>query len=111
MVQEEIVRQAVLFSQAAALGAGLLALYDVLRIIRRLIRHNAAAVAAEDLLFWVFCGIAMFGFMYRENDGVIRGFLVLGAAAGMLLYTMIVSRRILKKKRFQKRIEKKSQSR
>ena len=87
MVYGEIIRQGQLFLLAAALGAGLLLCYDFLRIFRRLIRHKTWGIAAEDLLFWLCCALVMFGFMYRMNEGVIRGFLVLGTAVGMVLYS------------------------
>lgn len=96
MVHSEIARQAWLFLYAAVTGAGLLLLYDLLRVIRRVVRHKTAAIAVEDLLFWIFCAFILFGFMYRENEGVIRGFLVLGAGTGMILYTLFASRWIVK---------------
>ena len=81
---------------AAALGAGLLLCYDFLRIFRRLIRHKTWGIAAEDLLFWLCCALVMFGFMYRMNEGVIRGFLVLGTAVGMVLYSIFLSPHLIR---------------
>ena len=96
MVYGEIIRQGQLFLLAAALGAGLLLCYDFLRIFRRLIRHKTWGIAAEDLLFWLCCALVMFGFMYRMNEGVIRGFLVLGTAVGMVLYSIFLSPHLIR---------------
>ncbi len=96
MVYGEILLQGQLFVQAAAIGAGMMCFYDLLRIWRRLVRHRMVGMAAEDLLFWLTCGLALFGFMYRQNDGVIRGFLILGAAVGMLAYSILISRSVIR---------------
>lgn len=77
---------------SACLGVMITVLYDVIRIFRRLIRHRNFWVSVEDLLFWVVCAVCMFALLYRENNGVLRWFVVLGAAAGMLLYRATVSR-------------------
>lgn len=96
MVYGEIVRQGQLFVMAVLLGAGLLFLYDFLRIFRRILRHNAVGIAVEDILFWLFGALWMFGFMYRYNEGIIRGFLVFGAAVGMILYSILISRYVVR---------------
>ncbi len=72
-------------------GAILLFVYDVLRILRRLIRHNGFFVALEDLLFWTLAALFIFAMIYTENDGIIRGFSVMGMAIGMVLYHYILS--------------------
>ncbi|MCC8150552.1 MAG: spore cortex biosynthesis protein YabQ [Lachnospiraceae bacterium] len=96
MLYGEIIKQAQLFGQAVGIGAVLLLLYDMLRVWRRIVRHRVAGMAVEDLLFWLFCALWLFGFMYRQNDGVIRGFIILGAAVGMFLYSILLSRRVVK---------------
>ncbi len=65
--------------------------YDVLRIIRRVIPHSALMVSVEDFGFWVYCGAEVFLLMYRESNGTLRWFAVIGAMAGMFLYRKLVS--------------------
>lgn len=96
MVYEEIVNQARLFVLALLTGAGLLLLYDILRIFRRVVKHRMPALAIEDMIFWLFCAFWLFGFMYRQNNGIIRGFLIFGAFCGMVLYSITLSRWIVK---------------
>ncbi len=96
MFYGEILLQGQLFIQAVAIGAGMMFFYDLLRILRRLARHRMAWMAAEDLLFWLICAFVFFGFMYRQNEGVIRGFLILGAAIGMFAYLALVSRGVVR---------------
>ena len=72
----------------AACGVGVLfgGGYDLLNFIRLLIRHCDAVTVIEDFCYWTAVGIAIFGLMYRENSGVIRGFALIGVAAGLLAY-------------------------
>jgi spore cortex biosynthesis protein YabQ len=72
-------------------GALILLAYDALRIIRRLIRQNAILVAIQDILFWVAAGVFIFAMIYKENNGIIRGFCVMGMSIGMVLYHYILS--------------------
>ena len=96
MVSREIPHQARLFLLALATGAGMLLIYDLFRIVRRVIRHGTAAIAVEDMCFWIGCACWMFRLMCRENDGSIRGFVIIGAGVGMLLYCMLLSRLIVR---------------
>ena len=61
-------------------------LYDIIRLFRRLIPHNTAAVAVEDILYWLVCGFLIFRMLYVENSGAIRGFAIAAVVLGMLLY-------------------------
>lgn len=72
-------------------GGILLAVYDIFRILRRLINHNSGFIALEDLFFWVGASIYIFAMLFKENDGIIRGFAIMGMAAGMLLYHYTLS--------------------
>ncbi|MCC8028416.1 MAG: spore cortex biosynthesis protein YabQ [Lachnospiraceae bacterium] len=96
MVYSEIAKQAQLFALAIPVGAVLLFAYDLLRVFRRVAKHKTVGIAVEDMLFWMICALGMFAFMYRLNDGVIRGFIILGAFCGMLFYSILFSRWVVK---------------
>lgn len=72
-------------------GAIILLAYDVLRIIRRIIKHNSFVLAIQDILFWAFTSVFIFAMIYTENNGIIRGFSVMGVTIGMVLYHYIFS--------------------
>ena len=72
-------------------GALLLMAYDILRVFRRLIKHGEFSVALEDLVFWVVAGLSIFIMMYKENNGIIRGFSIMGMAIGTILYHFVLS--------------------
>lgn len=77
---------------SVALGVFVTFVYDWLRVFRGIIRHKNIVTSIEDFLFWCFCFAVAFGMLYRENNGVIRWFAVIGATIGMLLYKLLFSR-------------------
>ena len=90
-----IVRELQFFGLAMLRGALILALYDLLRIIRRLIPHGVWLVAVQDLLYWISTAFLIFALLYRENDGAVRGYALFAVAAGMIVYYYLVGSRIV----------------
>lgn len=74
------------------LGAGLMFLYDILRIIRIVIKHSIVIISIEDVLYWIVAGVLMFMLLYKEDAGSIRWFAVALTAGGMLIYNSGISR-------------------
>lgn len=81
---------------AFLLGIYITFVYDLLRIIRRVIPHKNFVVSLEDLGFWGFCAVEVFLLMYRESNGSLRWFAVFGALVGMLLYRKSISNLFVK---------------
>lgn len=81
---------------SVGMGIFITFVYDLLRIIRRVVRHNNFFVSLEDFLFWIFCAIAVFALMYRVGNGSLRWFAVIGALAGMGVYLKVVSPRFVR---------------
>lgn len=81
---------------ALILGIFITFVYDLLRIFRRVAPHNRFWVSVEDLGFWGFCAAEVFLLMYRESNGTLRWFAVLGALGGMFLYKKTVSNLLVK---------------
>ncbi len=76
---------------ALLMGIFITFVYDILRIIRRVIPHGILLVSLEDIGFWIYCGVKVFLLMYHESNGTLRWFAVLGALVGMILYKKLVS--------------------
>jgi spore cortex biosynthesis protein YabQ len=72
-------------------GGILLLAYDVLRILRRLVKHGVFLVAVQDLIFWLVASLFIFTMIYRENNGIIRGFSIIGMMLGIILYHFSIS--------------------
>lgn len=94
-VSETIGHEALLFGISLLAGAGLFLLYDILRIIRRILPHGTVAVGIEDFFYWLVCTGVVFVMLYRENDGMVRGFALLGMAVGTVLYYLLLSRYVV----------------
>lgn len=90
-VSAEILKEADVLLAAFLTGALLLFIYDVLRIVRKIVPHKMWLVGVEDLLFWIGSALALFAMLYRENSGYIRGFVIGGVLVGMLLYNLLLS--------------------
>ena len=86
MSSVQIVQQVQLFGQAVLFGCCMLLVYDLIRIFRRVAAHGVVWIAVEDMFFWVISAFVLFQFLYQENDGKVRGFVILGMFLGMLLY-------------------------
>ena len=94
-MSEGILFELQFFSKAFLLGIIMVIIYDGIRIFRRVIPHGTAAVALEDILYWLVCGISIFRMLYVENSGAIRGFAIAAVVLGMLLYLQFT--KLLKK--------------
>ncbi|MCI8376809.1 MAG: spore cortex biosynthesis protein YabQ [Lachnospiraceae bacterium] len=94
-MSEGILFELQFFSKAFMLGVLMMIAYDALRIFRRIIPHGAGAVAVEDILYWLACGVCIFRMLYVENSGAIRGFAIAAVVLGMLLYLQFT--KLLKK--------------
>jgi spore cortex biosynthesis protein YabQ len=87
------INQELLFFLSSILTGVLIALlYDIIRIIRRLVKHGSFWVALEDTVYWIGSALVVFIMMYEKNDGAIRGFSIAGIILGMIVYNGSVSR-------------------
>lgn len=95
-MSEVIGEEALFFGLSILVGMGLVLVYDVFRILRRVIRHGSILIGIEDILFWILCTITVFVLLYRENDGMLRLFTFIGIMVGMGIYYGLFSRFILR---------------
>lgn len=86
-----IAAQTLLFCKSIALGACLMLLYDVFRILRLAVRTPPAVVLVQDLIYFTVCAVASFLFLVSANYGEVRVFALLGEAIGALLCFLSVS--------------------
>jgi spore cortex biosynthesis protein YabQ len=90
-MNQEITVEIHFFLVSLLWGGIILLTYDALRIIRRLIKHGTFFLAFEDLIFWITASVFIFSMMYGQNNGVIRGFSVMGMMIGMIIYHFMFS--------------------
>lgn len=86
-----IMQEIYFLMHAIVMGILITFVYDWIRIIRRVVNHNLFFISIEDLFFWIGCSIGVFLMFYRENNGTLRWFAIIGAAIGMSLYKITLS--------------------
>lgn len=79
-------------------GMGFLlgAYYDVFRIWRKLSHSSTAGVFFQDCFFFVTSAVAVFLFSLAMTDGVVRVYVLVGAAAGFAAYRHTVGTLLLR---------------
>ncbi len=77
--------------QSVKYGFLLSFLYDLLRVLRKVISHSDGLVALEDLGFWFYTGVRVFLMMQQMYNGSLRWFAILGGLLGIWVYCKIVS--------------------
>lgn len=90
-VSDGIHQELVFLLISFALGEGLVMLYDVFRIFRKVVPHGVIWISVEDVLYWIVAAMLIFGMIFQENDGLIRGFAIGGILLGMLFFNHFVS--------------------
>ena len=76
---------------AFLMGFFVRAVFDVLIIFRRFVRHGAVWTGLEDFIYCVCAAIGDFILFYEVNYGAPRGFALVAMAAGFLLYHLGLS--------------------
>lgn len=76
------------------LGIVLMISYDCLRLWRLLVPHGDLWVGLEDMAYWVYSALMTFSLLFRENSGILRGYVIICVFVGMFLYDRIVSRNV-----------------
>ena len=82
--------QALAFGGAVVLGGALGLVYDLFRLLRRRLGWRALGILL-DLLYWPLAVAALFVYVVAAGDGVVRLYLMLGVAAGGILYFLFLS--------------------
>ena len=90
-VSPVIAGEGVFMLHSFLLGVIITFIYDLFRILRRIIPHGWFLLSLEDLAFWILATAGIFYMLYYENSGMFRWFSVIGAGTGMLLYKKTVS--------------------
>jgi len=96
MISEAVRYQSTLFGMAVIWGIGIVWLYDVLRILRRIVKHTKFFVYVEDIIFWIAEAFIIYHLMYTNDNGAIRIYTMFGICIGIFLYSLLLSRFFVK---------------
>jgi len=86
----DIVIEAKFMLQALFLGMVLYFLYEIIIIIRNVFTHGKLSTGLEDFLYWITNTYLIFKLLFKYNYGIIRWFVILGVASGMLLCKLVL---------------------
>ncbi|MCX7922223.1 MAG: spore cortex biosynthesis protein YabQ [Clostridia bacterium] len=92
--------QAYIFLCTVAGGMLIAFVYDLLRVKRRAIKTSTAVINIEDFLYWIAVALIMFSVVYYSNEGEIRGYVFVGTVLGVVLYSLMLSRFVIKSSLF-----------
>lgn len=90
-----IAHETTVFLTSLLVGAALGAVYDVFRILRIAVKTGRAAVAAEDLFYFLLCTFVTFTFILQDNHGAVRVYILFGEALGWVLYYVTVGNLVI----------------
>lgn len=88
---EAVISEVDVIVDSLCMGMFLSATYDIFRIFRRVIKHGSVLIAVEDYIFWVIWGILIFVFIFRFNNGEVRGYVFVSLITGAIIYTKSIS--------------------
>ena len=67
-VSDGIHQELVFLLISFALGEGLVMLYDVFRIFRKVVPHGVIWISVEDVLYWIVAALLIFGMIFQESS-------------------------------------------
>ena len=91
-----IEKELTVFLQAVLAGNLVYLVYFMIRIFRRILKHNLFWISVEDAIFWIVTGFYLFFKIYQTSNGTIRWYFVLGVLVGGIFTHRIISK-IMKK--------------
>ncbi len=96
IISDDILGEVYLLSIALSYGVILAVVYDCIRVLRRIVIHKRiTGMIIEDVIFWIIAGFVIFVVGYKTNNGVIRGFVIIGLASGAAMYEYAFSRLVV----------------
>lgn len=94
-MSQGIVQEITFFLHSILMGLVITFAYDWILVCRKLFQHGKFLISVEDIIYWFVCGIGVFYMLYKENNGVLRWFAVMGAALGMLFYKVLIKNKFV----------------
>ncbi|GMQ57530.1 hypothetical protein AN1V17_19250 [Vallitalea sediminicola] len=87
--------QAISFMMSILSGVFLGFVYDLVRVLRRIIKHPKWLINVQDFIFWLFGSFIIFLDIFKNNNGTLRGFLYIGVFLGLIIYFLAISKLVL----------------
>lgn len=85
-MNEIVSSQALIFITSIEVGIVMGMIFDLVRVVRKIVKHPNFLVQVEDLLYWIACGLIGFYMLYVSNYANIRPFVFMGIVLGAIFY-------------------------
>ena len=85
-MNDNIYYQVYVFVLCCVFGVVLAIIFDVFRIIRRLVRTGVCMTFVEDIMFWILSSLLFFAIILKLYNGEFRVFMVVGILLGAITY-------------------------
>lgn len=85
-MNEIVNTQTYLFLACIQIGILMGMFYDLIRILRNIIKRPHLIIQLEDLVYWLICSGFAFYMIYTHNYGAIRPFVFIGILLGGIFY-------------------------
>lgn len=90
-MKQQIIEQSIFILQTFLNGFLIMAVYDVVRLVRYMLKPAYIIVAVVDVLYFTLSACLIFYTFYQFNNGIVRGYLILILSGGGLLYHLVFS--------------------
>lgn len=91
-----IINQSYLFAIFMINGIIIGILFDIFRILRKIIKTSDMFTYLEDIIFWILTGATILYSAFVFNNGQIRLFMFLAIILGCFIYMIFLSSKVIK---------------
>ena len=71
-------------------------LFDIFRILRKSFKHSDFITLLQDIVFVIIMSVLIIYTVFKFNNGEIRSYVIIGLAAGIIIYFTIFSKIFIK---------------
>lgn len=91
-----LVQQGQWFLMSLCIGVAIAVSYDLLRVLRRIVKHGNLLVAVEDVCYWLAWTYITLFLLHTYGDGCLHGYMLLGVILGIILGVSTIGSALIK---------------
>lgn len=95
-METSVQSQTYVFLATLIAGIAIGLIYDFYRLFRYYSRPKKIKTFIQDLFFWLLLSFMIVIFVNKVNEGELRGFLFIGFIIGIILYSRLLSKKIIR---------------
>lgn len=95
-MEVSVTNQAYIFLSSVVGGLLVGFVFDIFRILRRVVKTANFITYIEDILFWILVSIIIFSLVFITNNGELRWYELLGVMLGVIFYNLLFSQYVIR---------------